>query len=445
MKATNVKAAWNMVNELVGICTKNEKRSEGAGYAIYTAVEQPGAWVSDLGNRLEVNLANGETVNVFIETETETVSRKVAEQLNARPGITMEHQEADHCANEEKWHYFFTVDGKKCWAQVSKAAGDESPLVAVGTDDEETMWSAMYNTGKDRWVDHAVDAHDWETRSDRHSDMMDTLKSIVDNALKGQTAEPEKAERATNGEIYADMIKAVSRTEKYANYDITMNDGTVYTLTKNMDREYPRWTIEGVRFMAEATWADSRIWYIKDGHTAERKCVRMCEVGNAFCFSYVGDVAKELRAVELEAERSNGCSDAAEEAKPEMKDIEITRHNVTLEQFINYVNRRCAQKGLEKFDVNAEWIMNPPYISDEDYRVMDDGRVEHRRGDHCWTGSLEEESVHYAAETDVQKPGEWVTYLRDFDGSEYKEICEFTLDDGDKGTGYFYKMVKEAA
>lgn len=45
-------------------------RSERAGYPIYYSVyEGCNEWVSDLGNRLEVNHADGRTTNIWIEDE----------------------------------------------------------------------------------------------------------------------------------------------------------------------------------------------------------------------------------------------------------------------------------------------------------------------------------------------------------------------------------------
>ena len=65
----SVKEAWSKANEIFPTdyihdsdCTRR------AGYDIYWST-RPGcnAWISDLGNRLEVNLPNGESVNIWIE------------------------------------------------------------------------------------------------------------------------------------------------------------------------------------------------------------------------------------------------------------------------------------------------------------------------------------------------------------------------------------------
>lgn len=66
---TSVNEAWNKANEIFPTdylhdsdCTRR------AGYDIYWST-RPGcnAWISDLGDRLEVNLPNGESINIWIE------------------------------------------------------------------------------------------------------------------------------------------------------------------------------------------------------------------------------------------------------------------------------------------------------------------------------------------------------------------------------------------
>jgi hypothetical protein len=47
---------------------KDDQRSERAGYPIYhSAAEGVNAWISDLGNRLEVNLPDGSAVDIWIK------------------------------------------------------------------------------------------------------------------------------------------------------------------------------------------------------------------------------------------------------------------------------------------------------------------------------------------------------------------------------------------
>lgn len=84
----SVREAWSKANEIFPTdymhdtdCTRR------AGYDIYWST-RPGctAWISDLGNRLEVNLPNGESINIWIE-EPETVeeSTEAAESEYTAP------------------------------------------------------------------------------------------------------------------------------------------------------------------------------------------------------------------------------------------------------------------------------------------------------------------------------------------------------------------------
>lgn len=73
MKAQTKEIAWRIADTLFPTdYMKNEKYSLNAGYDIYySTAEGVNAWISDLGNRLEVNLPSGESVNIFIEETLE--------------------------------------------------------------------------------------------------------------------------------------------------------------------------------------------------------------------------------------------------------------------------------------------------------------------------------------------------------------------------------------
>lgn len=77
MKVSSTREAWEIANILFPTDRgKDEERSQNAGYNIYTSTaENNASWISDLGNRLEINVVseNGEvnTTNIWIE-EKET-------------------------------------------------------------------------------------------------------------------------------------------------------------------------------------------------------------------------------------------------------------------------------------------------------------------------------------------------------------------------------------
>lgn len=80
MKATTRKQAWEMVDEMFPTdYNKDEKSSERAGYDVYRSPINALDYICDLGDRLEVNLANGKTVNVWIEEPKDFTDSEKAE------------------------------------------------------------------------------------------------------------------------------------------------------------------------------------------------------------------------------------------------------------------------------------------------------------------------------------------------------------------------------
>lgn len=73
-RVKSAEEAWNRVNEIFPTdYAKDEDSSQRAGYPIFrsTADGHFYDYICDLNDRLEVNLSTGETVNIWIEQETE--------------------------------------------------------------------------------------------------------------------------------------------------------------------------------------------------------------------------------------------------------------------------------------------------------------------------------------------------------------------------------------
>lgn len=68
MRTNTRERAWEIANEVFPTdYLKNEARSKRAGYDIYeSTAEGIFAWISDLNDRLEVNLDNGTTITIWI-------------------------------------------------------------------------------------------------------------------------------------------------------------------------------------------------------------------------------------------------------------------------------------------------------------------------------------------------------------------------------------------
>ncbi len=99
--------------------------------------------------------------------------------------------------------------------------------------------------------------------------------------------------------------------------------------------------------------------------------------------------------------------------------IEIMRHNVTPAQFLAYVRAQLKKKGLR--DISSDL--------DLDYFV---------RGNDLNFDYHDEPGRPCKAEKSVSHPYEMQTYILNWDGSCYNEICEFEFDDEKTGWRYYY-------
>ena len=84
MKVRSIQEAWNKADVIFPTdYIKDEVRSERAGYDIYySTAKSVNAWIRDLGNRLEVNLETGETINIWIEEEPKFEEYQIADALS---------------------------------------------------------------------------------------------------------------------------------------------------------------------------------------------------------------------------------------------------------------------------------------------------------------------------------------------------------------------------
>lgn len=83
MKVRSKQEAWSKADVIFPTdYIKDDVRSESAGYDIYySTAAGVHAWISDLGDRLEVNLATGETVNIWIEEEPAFAEYQIEDAL----------------------------------------------------------------------------------------------------------------------------------------------------------------------------------------------------------------------------------------------------------------------------------------------------------------------------------------------------------------------------
>ena len=83
MKVKSKQEAWRKADIIFPTdYIKDDIRSTRAGYDIYySTAAGVAAWISDLGDRLEVNLENGETVNIWIDEEQQFPEYQLGDAL----------------------------------------------------------------------------------------------------------------------------------------------------------------------------------------------------------------------------------------------------------------------------------------------------------------------------------------------------------------------------
>ena len=84
MKVKSKQEAWRKADVLFSTdYMKDDIRSNRAGYDIYySTAAGVDAWISDLGDRLEVNMENGETVNIWIDDEPQFAEYQLEDALS---------------------------------------------------------------------------------------------------------------------------------------------------------------------------------------------------------------------------------------------------------------------------------------------------------------------------------------------------------------------------
>ena len=92
MTVTSIRDAWAEVQKIFPTRYEHDaSRSERAGYPIYySTAASVNAWISDLGNRLEVNLPDGKNVNIWIKAPVEAATSDSAEETEDTGSATKE-------------------------------------------------------------------------------------------------------------------------------------------------------------------------------------------------------------------------------------------------------------------------------------------------------------------------------------------------------------------
>jgi len=148
------------------------------------------------------------------------------------------------------------------------------------------------------------------------------------------------------------------------------------------------------------------------------------------------------------------------------KMVEVLRNNVTVAQFLRYVQAACEKQGLDR-GFSRDDFEHPHNPEHSSYHVVDGVKhchFEYYRTVTHWGRKLFSNELYTYEETELARvdqkwPGEdapckaetyrcfaydFQVYMLCWDGTCYNEICEFTFDDDQRGHGYYYQVNKDA-
>lgn len=111
MTVTSIRGAWAEVRKIFPTNYEHDaSRSERAGYPIYySTAAGVNAWISDLGNRLEVNLPDGKSVNIWIQSPVEGTTSNSTENTEDTGSATRE-ERRETAKRIQRLAYFYTVE-----------------------------------------------------------------------------------------------------------------------------------------------------------------------------------------------------------------------------------------------------------------------------------------------------------------------------------------------
>lgn len=111
MTVTSIRDAWAEVQKIFPTRYEHDaSRSERAGYPIYySTANGVNAWISDLGNRLEVNLPDGKSVNIWIQAPAEAATSASTKDTEDSGSATKE-ERRETAKRIQRLAYFYTVE-----------------------------------------------------------------------------------------------------------------------------------------------------------------------------------------------------------------------------------------------------------------------------------------------------------------------------------------------
>lgn len=119
----SVSAAWAKANEIFPTdYTKDEVSSSAAGYPVFRSTVEHYNYICDLGDRLEVNLANGETINIWIDAQEESAAAEMPKKKSNKEHIEIILTAKESRATKHFDSYEELIESWRFWFASGKAA-----------------------------------------------------------------------------------------------------------------------------------------------------------------------------------------------------------------------------------------------------------------------------------------------------------------------------------
>ena len=111
MTVTSIRDAWAEVQKIFPTRYEHDaSRSERAGYPIYySTAADVNAWISDLGNRLEVNLPDGKSVDIWIQAPAEADTSDSTKDTEDSGSATKE-ERRETAKRIQRFTYYYTKE-----------------------------------------------------------------------------------------------------------------------------------------------------------------------------------------------------------------------------------------------------------------------------------------------------------------------------------------------
>ena len=159
---STIAAAWKIADEIFPTDYNEDVRSsENAGYKVYRSPLNYYDYICDLGDRLELNLANGETINIWIKAEEKPAEMHKNVFTIGLFDKDTEKQEISISAAKEKIaeiliekHGIFAFTMLECagyykMQSTGRIVAEPSIRVEIATDDELTIADSIIENLKE--------------------------------------------------------------------------------------------------------------------------------------------------------------------------------------------------------------------------------------------------------------------------------------------------------